>query len=347
MKFCSLRHTLLTLACGLVASLAAAQSVSITSPGANATVGSPMHVTATASSARALQSLQLYLDGAKVYEVSGTTMMDRYQAASAGTHRVTVQAIDSIGYVFKSTIYATVGSASTTTTTSTPTTTPTSTPTSTVPATAASITGIDQMTGWESCDACAGANGAGPATLHSMNQGVSSPSLDGASAQFNISPAVSYSNALWWKQLGPQDSASHFAYDLWFYIKNPAAAQALEFDSNQSVNGRKWIFGTQCDIRGAMQWQVWDSVTLWTNTGVACSQPTAYVWHHLVWEFERAGDKTHFIALTYDGVKHYINRYQNTQASSVRELNVAFQMDTTVGTTGYSTWLDNVTLKYW
>src|SRR6266404_9852659 len=110
MKFGSLRRTMLVLACGFLASMAAAQSVSITSPGANATVGSPMHVTATVSWSRAIQSLQLYLDGAKVYEVSGTTKMDRYQAASAGTHRGTVQAIDSAGYVCKRTIYATVGS---------------------------------------------------------------------------------------------------------------------------------------------------------------------------------------------------------------------------------------------
>ena len=54
-----------------------------------------------------------------------------------------------------------------------------------------------------------------------------------------------------------------------------------------------------------------------------------------------------FVAFTYDGVKHYVNRTYPAKASSVHELNVAFQMDQKGTPVAYSGWLDNVTLKYW
>src|SRR5512135_1402380 len=68
--------------------------------------------------------------------------------------------------------------------------------------------GIQNMPGWQSCDACAGTNGAGPKTSHSMQQFIKSPSLSGAAAQFNISGSQPYSDALWWKQLGAANSAT-------------------------------------------------------------------------------------------------------------------------------------------
>src|SRR5438552_3218317 len=91
------------------------------------------------------------------------------------------------------------------------------------------ISSIDQMTGWTSCSSCAGYGGTGAVTAHSLTQNLSSPSLDGKSAQFSISGTTAYANALWWKQLGGKDSAHNFIYDVYYYIKTPTAPQALEF----------------------------------------------------------------------------------------------------------------------
>ena len=55
--------------------------------------------------------------------------------------------------------------------------------------------------------------------------------------------------------------------------------------------------------------------------------PAAYKWHHLTWEFKRTGHTLTYIAVTLDGVKHYVNRTYTAGASSVNELNVAFQED--------------------
>lgn len=207
--------------------------------------------------------------------------------------------------------------------------------------------GIQKMPGWQSCDACAGANGAGPKTSHSMQQFIKSPSLSGAAAQFNISGSQPYSDALWWKQLGAANSATNLVYDLYFYIKNPAASQALEFDANQANGSHRWVFGTQCNL-GSHHWDVWaNAAGKWTSTGIACSAPAAYKWHHLIWEFKRTSTQVIFVAFTYDGVKHYVNRTYPAKTSSVKELNVAFQMDQRGTPVAYSTWLDKVTLKYW
>jgi hypothetical protein len=209
------------------------------------------------------------------------------------------------------------------------------------------ITSIDQIGGWENCGACAGIGGHGPVVSYSMKQHVGSPSMDGQSAQFWIGGGKKYANALWWKQLGPRPTASHFTYDLYFYLQNPKASQALEFDMNQSVNGRKYILGTECGVNGSHQWDVWDTANHhWVRTGIPCTNISAYKWHHLTIEAERVGAKTHFISFTLDGKKSYANRYFNTYATRAKELNVAVQLDTTGSATAYSMWVDKISLNY-
>lgn len=206
---------------------------------------------------------------------------------------------------------------------------------------------IQRMSGWQSCAACAGANGSGPSATLSTAAGVSSPSMSGNSRVFSISSSSAYADGLWWKQLGAANSATHIIYDLYFYIKTPQYSQALEFDSNQANGQKRWIFGTQCNIAGG-HWDVWANANgKWTSTGISCKAPTAYKWHHLVWEFKRTSTQLTYISLTYDGVKHYVNRTYYARSSSVKELNVAFQMDMRSSHVAYKTWLDNVKLTYW
>ncbi len=150
------------------------------------------------------------------------------------------------------------------------------------------VTNIDQMTGWQSCSTCAGYGGAGPTTGHSMAQNQSSPAMDGRSVKFSISGSTAYANALWWKQLGRKDAAHNFVYDMYYYIKTPTAAQALEFDVNQTVGGKWYIFGTECVLKGTPHWNVYDPYNRhWVATSTPCKIPTAYKWQHVVLEFHR------------------------------------------------------------
>ena len=172
--------------------------------------------------------------------------------------------------------------------------------------------------------------------------------MDGNSMVFNIGGTTPYGNALWWKQLGANSTATNFVYDVYFYMKNPGASQAIEFDVNQSVGGHKYIMGTECVIKGN-RWDVYDAYNRkWIHTTIPCSPPTAYAWHHLTWEFQRTSDnRTKFVALTLDGKKSYVNLTFSPRASSVNEINVAFQMDGDKYMTDYSVWLDQVKLSYW
>jgi hypothetical protein len=255
---------------------------------------------------------------------------------ASGTHNVVVQAWDSTGAVFKTPLTLTIGG-----------TTPPSGGLTPPPPGAVVKRDIDQMTGWESCTVCAGANANGPVATYSMVQNQASPSLDGKSALFSISGKTPYSDVLWWKQLGAVDSAANLQYDVDFYITNPGVAQALEFDSNQSNGAHKFIYGTQCNIK-AGHWDVWGNAAgNWISTGIACSAPTAFQWHHLTWQFKRTATNVIFVAFSYDGVVHYVNRSYPARPSGAHEMNVAFQMDGDFAMHPYSTWLDRVTLTYW
>ena len=90
----------------------ASPSVTICSPANNATVTSPVNIVAgTTDNTSTVNYLQIYVDGTKQYQVSAN-QLNTSLAMASGTHRVTVQAIDAAGNVFKSTIYITVSSSS-------------------------------------------------------------------------------------------------------------------------------------------------------------------------------------------------------------------------------------------
>lgn len=210
---------------------------------------------------------------------------------------------------------------------------------------AQTFTNIDSMQGWETCSTCAGAWGTGPATPHWVSYNVSSPSMDGAAAQFTNGGYVPYSDAIWWRQLGANSNARNFVYDLYFYFNDWAAAQALEFDVNQSVGGQKYIWGTQCGVAWDPEWSVWGN-NRWNQTGIGCNA-VPNTWNHLTVELSRANGGVNFIAVTLNGQKNYINRSYAPIASGMNEINVAFQMDQSIIHRTFTAWLDRVSLNYW
>ena len=301
--------------------------VNVSSPANNATISSPFQVVGSASGPNPITAMQIYLDGQLVLTNNSSSLNNSVNAGT-GSHSLVVQAWDSTGAYYKQGLTINV--------------------TSSVPPNAIVQSEIQNMGGWESCSVCAGAGGGGPVAGFSMLEFLSSPSLSGSSAQFSIWGSTPYANALWWKQLGGNNAISNFQYDLDFYMTQPQLAQALEFDVNQSTGNTKFIFGTQCNIRDGGVWDIWDTAGgAWRPTNIACLPPTAYAWHHLTWEFQRTSTQTIFVALTLDGVKHYLNQAYSAKPWSGTEINVAFQMDGDYAQHPYSVWLDNVTLSYW
>src|SRR6267154_6542377 len=94
--------------------------VTVSSPGAGSTSGSPVHFVASATSANPVTAMRIYVDNISVYLISASKL-DTSVTMSAGTHSVVVQAWDSTGAVFKAPLSLTVSG-------STPAPSPTPTP---------------------------------------------------------------------------------------------------------------------------------------------------------------------------------------------------------------------------
>ncbi|HEY3929266.1 MAG TPA: Ig-like domain-containing protein [Candidatus Koribacter sp.] len=308
---------------------AAVASVTVSSPTNGSTVSTSVKISSSASSTHTIERSIVYIDTNEVYSVASSKVSTTL-TVSAGTHRLVVQAKDSAGNVLSSDALSFTASSSG------------------VPSNAKVYSDIHEMSGWESCDKCAGAAGDGHTATVEMTQFLSSPSLTGKASKFYLKGSTAYSNGLWWKQLGANNSVSNFQYELYFYLSNPSAAQALEFDVNQGLNGQKYIFGTECDVKNNHVWKIYDAKDhKWMLTSLACTTPTAYKWNHLTWEFQRASGKLKFVSITLNGKKTYINKSYYPESSSSKELNVAIQIDGDGQNTAYSEWADKVTLSAW
>ena len=333
MRFVPSRALFLSSLLAVFVSAASAGTVIITSPSNGSSV-STLHVTASASSTRAISTMKIYLDGSTVYSASGSNI-DTTVAASAGSHRITVKAWDSSGS-FNSTVNATVTSSSSGSSSGSG---------SSAPGGATVFSNIDAMSGWDGCSGCAG--GGGQAN-YQMTQHMSSPSLDGNATKFSISGSVPFSHGLWWRRMSSNTTATHFILDMYYYMPNPSASQGLEFAANQAVNNGWYKFSTQCTFSSNM-WRVWNSPNGgWVSTGIACNRPPANTWQHVVFEYARANGKAVFVSITVNGNKSYVNKSFTPQKTSTNgSVGVHFQLDGNSTETNYSVYTDQMKLTYW
>ena len=225
-------------------------------------------------------------------------------------------------------------------------------PGASAPANAIVFPTIEEMPGWEWCtrrlDGHACASGRGNATsVKSGHQ--ATPSLDGSSSKFSLGGDTGYSNALWWKSVSGGLDVTHFIYDVWFYIDNPKVAEALEFDVNQSFNGTRFVWGSECAFKDSHKWDIWDPKnSQWVPTRLPCPVFSANTWHHISWLLERVNHQVHYISLTVDGKTLPVNIYKDPEQNfNGTDINVAFQMDGDINQHRYNVWLDKVTLKAW
>jgi hypothetical protein len=217
-----------------------------------------------------------------------------------------------------------------------------------IPSTAKTIADIQNMSGWESCTDCANV----PFAAYSMNQQIAAPAVSGSSAKFSLEGGTApFGGALWWKYLTTDSAATHFVFDLYFYMENPSAAQALEFNVDQSVGGLRYDFATQCDLDSfsGHTWHIWNPTKKgWTSSSDDCPLPAAKTWNHLVWEFERnSSGQVVFKAVTFNDKRSEINMTVPPWSDSSNGLDVGFQLDAHRDAALYSVWLDKVKLIYW
>src|SRR5438067_9947844 len=131
--------------------------VTVSSPVSGSTSTAPVHFVAQAtpaSSTHPITFMRIYVDNVSVY-AAAVKSIDTNLTIATGTHSAVVQAWDSAGAVYKSASLAlTVKTGSGLV----------------IPSNATVFSQVEDLTNWQSCDACAGANGNGPATPHWMAQ---------------------------------------------------------------------------------------------------------------------------------------------------------------------------------
>jgi hypothetical protein len=216
---------------------------------------------------------------------------------------------------------------------------------STPPSNATSFSNIDSMSGWDGCTGCAG--GGGQAN-YQMSQHQSSPSMDGNATKFSISGSKAFSHGLWWRRMSSNSTATHFIFDMYYYMPNPGASQGLEFAANQQLSSSWYKFSTQCSF-GSKKWRVWNSKSGgWVDTGITCSIPSANTWQHVVFEYARSSGKAKFVSITVNGQTHYVNKSFSPQSKSGKgSVGVHFELNGNSHEDDYSVYTDKMKLTYW
>lgn len=302
--------------------------MTVTSPTPGASVQSPLQLVVNAQSASPIYNTRVYVDNVPVFfTFLGTINQSMWMAN--GNHTMEVVSEDQSGYIATKTIPINITGQG------------------------PGISQIQNLPGWINCSSvlatgavCAAGLGVAKSNLV---QSQTAPTLNGGtSAKFSLEGATHpYSNALYWIPLGGGDNVTHFTYDLYFYIDNSDASQALEFDVNQTFGGTRWTWGSECNFDADQKWDIWnDAGNVWVPTDVPCTHFPSNTWIHMVWTLERVGNQVHYVSLEVGGQTYDVDTYYTAQSNwYADEIDIAFQMDGNYQQQPYNVWLDNVTLN--
>ncbi len=329
--------------------------VSVSAPGNGSTVSSPVHFVASASSScsKGVASMGIYTAPYQLaYVVNGASLNTNLNLGP-GTYNTVVQEWDNCGGATKAPVTITVGGGD-----------PAPDP---PPSGGNTFYSLQAEAGWTgyallppSYNICAGCKPSGPNATWSWTSNVSNPSADGKSTKTTIGGSEPFSDILWNNHLigdfssqGLPDSnrtlapsLHNFTYDVWFYLTSNTAPQALEFDINQFVNGKSFIWGHECRVAGGNQWDTWSNPGQhWVPSGIACNPVTG--WNHLVLKVQRTGDdQLVFQSITLNGVTHNLNRYDSPTDTSWYGITINYQIDGNKSQTPYAVYLDKLNFTW-
>ncbi|HZF10568.1 MAG TPA: hypothetical protein VFE33_17420 [Thermoanaerobaculia bacterium] len=337
---------------------AATTTVVITSPAANLTTPNQFGVVAYSYGPETVRVLQVYLDGAKQYESVWPTRnrINALVSTAAGTHRLTVQALDpNSAVVGKTTIdFSTTASP-------------------------AVLSNVDQQS-WNACDPAQGCHSGGanrktpPAVPWTQ-----APNEDGQSVEFPTqNPAVAYDTDYWWLEHTPQSPVSHYLkyeFDLWMPAGSGNAPQAIEWECQQTVSNTIYNFAWQAQYVRSSSGGIdnvykvymypppggsggWEEVNLpltrfpegqWTHvTAEFHVDASGTVWHDALTVSNSLGstrmDPYWFDSATgaYKSISHVPPVYTNRS----NKFSNAFQLDVNGSGTAYHVFVDKMTITY-
>ena len=321
--------------------------VNVTSPSNGATVGASVNfvATATSSCSKGVSAMGIYTSpGALAYVVNGARLNKSINLAS-GTQYPVVQEWDNCGSSTKTQLTLHVGSSS---------------------GSGKTFSDLQSRKGWTgyallppSFGICSSCTSTGSKTKWSWTQNVASPSMDGKSTKSTYGGGtVQWGDILWNNHLigdfssqGLPDfsktlvpSLHYFTYDVYFWIGNTADSQALEFDINQFVNGKSYIWGHECRINGGHEWDTWSNPGQhWVASGIPCN-PKSNAWNHLTLQVQRtSGGHLLFHSITLNGNTAVLDRYDSPTARNWYGITVNYQIDGDKYKTPYSVYIDKFT----
>ncbi|MEY2413783.1 MAG: hypothetical protein QOD84_2389 [Acidobacteriaceae bacterium] len=333
-----------------------APGIHVTTPSNNATVSSPVHYVASASSScsKGIAAMGIYT-GSNILAFSNNGItLDTNLNLSPGTYNTVVQEWDHCGGSAKTPLTITVSGSGGG---------PSGNPN------AKTFYNLhrqkNQWTGYgllkPAYAICPNCSPKGPEVSWWMNPGVASPSVSGNATQTSIGGSTPYSDVLWnnhligdfssqglpdfSKKLAP--SLHDFTYDVDFFVPNIQTSQALEFDINQFVNGQSFIWGHECRIAGGHQWDTWDNRRqVWVPSGVACN-PVSNAWNHLSIHVQRTSDNhLLFNSITLNGQTAVLNRYDSPTPTNWYGVTINYQIDGNFAQQPYNVFLDNLNFTY-
>jgi len=327
--------------------------VTVTAPANNSNVSPSVQfvATATTSCANGIAAMGIYTAPfVRAYLVNGASL-NHSLTLNPGTYKTVVQAWDNCGGSSTTPITITVGSGG-----------------SPAPGTK-TFANLHQQSGWTgyallptSFAICGSCKPTGPQATWSRKTGIGSPSVSGSATQHDIGGQTQYADILWNNHLIGDFSSQglpdwsktlvptlhNFVYDVYFYGTNLPASQALEFDINQFVNGKSFIWGHECRIAGGHQWDVWNNkAQKWVPTGVPCN-PINNAWNHLVLQVQRTStDELLFQSITLNGAKATLNHLDAPTTTNWYGVTINYQQDLNHQPQPYSIWLDKLNFNYW
>ena len=221
-----------------------------------------------------------------------------------------------------------------------------------LPAPPGNATVFDQVqnTGdnWTSCSVCA--QGTNDTTNFWMAPDQGSPSMTGSSRQFYVG-GPPWTNALFGKTYSSNTDATHFDWEFYVYWDNTSMANiwTAEFDFWQSVGGKEFMIGNQCNF-GDGYWDIWDSAAnQWLHSDVPCKRMEPGKWHHIQLRMERLGtDHYRYDTLVLDGQAYDINRTFDPNPTPWKDtMGIQWQLDQSSSGVDIHEWIDNVKLTVW
>jgi hypothetical protein len=330
--------------------LPAVAGVFVSSPSSGSTSGSPVHFVASASSpacSKGVSAMGIYTAPGKLaYKVNGAKL-DTNLSMANGTYNVVVQEWDNCGWSATAPLTLTVSGSSSS-------------------GTGKVFSNLQKSGGWTgyallppSFGICSDCTPSGSRVKWSWTQNVSSPSMDGISTKSSYNGGTTqWADILWNNHLigdfssqGLPDfsktlvpSLHNFTYDIYFWVGNVNDSQALEFDINQFVGGKSYIWGHECRIAGGHEWDTWSNGgEHWVKSGIPCN-PVSNAWNHLTINVQRTSDNhLLFKTITLNGKTATLNRYDTPTSRNWYGVTVNYQIDSNYYRKPYSVYIDKFT----